>query len=115
MTMSNDPNARGSAASATVVTLVQETFLDRFPAYPERRVFRVRCIGDPPVVAECSEVEDKGSRWRIVRLTAEDGVVRQAHVDAAYHTFFSAGAEVESQGNPETGRVRLSQKLVEEG
>ena len=111
MTPTNDTSNEPGMAAKAVVTLVQETFLERFPPYPERRIFRVRCIGDPPVLAECSEVEHSGTRWRIVRLSAEDGIVRQAHVELVYLTFFSEGAEVDTEGNPQTGRVRLSQKL----
>lgn len=91
--------------------LVEERYLERFPRYPERRVFRIRCIGNPGLLAECSEVAHDRHDWRLVRLSTEGGPLSRAHLEMARWTFFAEEAEVHTEQNPSTGRIRLSQKL----
>lgn len=93
------------------INLVEERYLERFPRYPDRRVFRIRCIGNPGLVAECSEVAHEQHDWRLVRLSTEGGPLSRAHLEMARWTFFAEEAEVHTEQNPSTGRIRLSQKL----
>jgi len=93
------------------VNLVEDRYLERFPRYPERRVFRIRCIGNPCLLAECSEVEHQHHGWRLVRLSTEAGSLSRAHLEMARRTFFPEEAEVHTEQNPSTGRIRLSQKI----
>jgi hypothetical protein len=79
--------------------------------YPERRAFRVRFLDATDLIAECSQIEHQGFMWRLVRISSEDGRLREAHVHEARRIFFEEDAEILLEGNPLTGRARLSQKL----
>ena len=91
--------------------LVQDQFHDPFPSYPDRRVFRVRFMDAPDLLAECSEVEHDGHLWRMVRISSDDGNLYEGHVKVAQTTFFPKDVELALEGNPATGRLRISQKL----
>ena len=92
--------------------LVQDQFHDAFPAYPDRRVFRVRFMDAPDLLAECSEIEHEGHLWRMVRISSDDGNLYEGHVKVAQTTFFPEDVELALEGNPATGRLRISQKLA---
>ena len=92
--------------------LVQDQFHDAFPSYPERRVFRVRFMDAPDLLAECSEIEHDGHLWRMVRISSDDGSLYEGHVKVAQTTFFPQDVELALEGNPATGRLRISQKLA---
>ena len=92
--------------------LVQDQFHDAFPSYPERRVFRVRFMDAPDLLAECSEIEHDGHLWRMVRISSDDGNLYEGHVKVAQTTFFPQDVELALEGNPATGRLRISQKLA---
>ena len=98
--------------SSSPSILVQDQFHDPFPAYPERRVFRVRFMDAPDLLAECSEVEHDGHLWRMVRISSDDGNLYEGHVKVAQTTFFQQDVELVLEGNPSTGRLRISQKLA---
>ena len=92
--------------------LVQNEYHDAFPSYPERRVFRVRFMNAPDLLAECSEIEHDGHLWRMVRISSDDGNLYEGHVKVAQTTFFPQDVELSLEGNPATGRLRISQKLT---
>jgi hypothetical protein len=92
--------------------LVQDQFHDAFPPYPDRRVFRVRFMDAPDLLAECSEIEHDGHLWRMVRISSDDGNLYEGHVKVARSTFFQENVELALEGNPATGRLRISQKLA---
>jgi hypothetical protein len=94
------------------IMLVQDQFHDAFPSYPDRRVFRVRFMGAPDLLAECSEIEHDGYLWRMVRISSDDGNLYEGHVKVAQTTFFQENVELALEGNPATGRLRISQKLA---
>lgn len=93
------------------VTLIQHEYRAPFPVYPERRVFRVRFTDATDLIAECSQIEHEGHMWRLVRISGEDGRLSEAHVHEARRIFYEEDSEILLEGNPLTGRVRLSQKL----
>jgi hypothetical protein len=95
------------------VTLIQDQYHDPFPSYPDRRVFRVRFLDAPDLLAECSEVVHDGHVWRMVRISSDDGNLYEGHVKVAQTTFFPQDVELVLEGNPTTGRLRISQKLAE--
>lgn len=98
--------------NSSPMMLVQDQFHDDFPSYPERRVFRVRFMNAPDLLAECSEIEHDGHLWRMVRISSDDGNLYEGHVKVAQTTFFPQDVELALEGNPATGRLRISQKLA---
>jgi len=100
------------AMNQTPTMLVQDQYHDPFPSYPERRLFRVRFMDAPDLLAECSEVEHDGHLWRMVRISSDDGNLYEGHVKVAQTTFFPQDVELALEGNPTTGRLRISQKLA---
>ena len=98
--------------NTTPMMLVQDQFHDPFPSYPERRIFRVRFMDAPDLLAECSEIEHDGHLWRMVRISSDDGNLYEGHVKVAQTTFFPQDVELALEGNPATGRLRISQKLA---
>ena len=98
--------------NSSPMMLVQDQFHDAFPSYPERRVFRVRFMDAPDLLAECSEIEHDGHLWRMVRISSDDGNLYEGHVKVAQTTFFPQDVELALEGNPATGRLRISQKLA---
>lgn len=98
--------------NSTPTMLVQDQFHDAFPSYPDRRMFRVRFMDAPDLLAECSEIEHDGHLWRMVRISSDDGSLYEGHVKVAQTTFFPENVELALEGNPATGRLRISQKLA---
>jgi hypothetical protein len=49
----------------------------------------------------------------MVRISSDDGNLYEGHVKVAQTTFFPQDVELVLEGNPTTGRLRISQKLAE--